>query len=251
MEPFEETEFFVQLPLGDRGDFNEMLYDNEKQGGVARNPRLSEAFRDVLNDCNLVDAGFTGRKFTWFKNKKDPASMRERLDRFIFNTTFCDCLSHHKVSHLNLHFSDHRPIVIEFDWKSRYRKKKTRLNFYKYEESWLKVEGCKDVGDCWGKHGIVDRNNINVCVQNCLRRLHGWNKQRLNGTIQGAIDRKEKEIENLSKSLTNCRSPEILNAELDLEDLLSEEEKFWKIRSREDWLLAGIKIPSGFTKEPI
>lgn len=34
------------------GDFNEVLFDDEKEGGAARNPRQFEAFRDALNHCD-------------------------------------------------------------------------------------------------------------------------------------------------------------------------------------------------------
>lgn len=68
--------------------------------------------------------------------------------------------------------------------------------------------------------------NINECVQICMRKLHGWNKKRLNGIIHGAIERKEKEIYGLCRRLSNCRSPEIIKAEIELEGLLEEEEMF-------------------------
>ncbi|XVF77534.1 hypothetical protein PTKIN_Ptkin14bG0052500 [Pterospermum kingtungense] len=47
------------------GDFNEILFDHEKSGSVARNEAQMEAFRGALDYCGLVDIGFTGPWFTW------------------------------------------------------------------------------------------------------------------------------------------------------------------------------------------
>lgn len=46
------------------GDFNEILYSNEKLGEADREAKQMEAFRDSLNRCGLVDLGFVGQKFT-------------------------------------------------------------------------------------------------------------------------------------------------------------------------------------------
>jgi len=41
------------------GDFNEILYNSEKEGGRPRTQRQMQAFHDVLSDCELNDMGFT------------------------------------------------------------------------------------------------------------------------------------------------------------------------------------------------
>ncbi|KAH1056048.1 hypothetical protein J1N35_034113 [Gossypium stocksii] len=47
------------------GDFNEILYGFEKKGGIPRDERRMELFRNVLADCDLADVGYSGRWFTW------------------------------------------------------------------------------------------------------------------------------------------------------------------------------------------
>ncbi|KAK3198418.1 hypothetical protein Dsin_021833 [Dipteronia sinensis] len=64
------------LPWVCMGDFNEIMCDDEKIGGVIKNWRSMTEFREALKDCNLEDMGFIG------PNKRDGgASVMERLDR--------------------------------------------------------------------------------------------------------------------------------------------------------------------------
>ncbi|KAL0361134.1 UNVERIFIED_CONTAM: hypothetical protein Sradi_3797900 [Sesamum radiatum] len=63
------------------GDFNEILYQQEKQGVSARALWQISAFRDCLSDCNLHDLGYQGSWFTWCNRWESPRTVRERLDR--------------------------------------------------------------------------------------------------------------------------------------------------------------------------
>lgn len=46
------------------GDFNEIMFNYEKQGGVARSQACMQQFRDALAFCELHDLGFKGDIFT-------------------------------------------------------------------------------------------------------------------------------------------------------------------------------------------
>lgn len=71
-------------------------------------------------------------------------------------------------------------------------------------------------------------------IEVCLKQLLSWNKDRLKGSIQQAIERKMTEIEILKKDDNSWNM--LKTAEKYLEELLEEEERYWKQRSREDWL---------------
>lgn len=49
-------------------DFIEITWLNEKKGGRLRPYNQMKKFWDVLDECSLMDLGFMGSKFTWFKN---------------------------------------------------------------------------------------------------------------------------------------------------------------------------------------
>ena len=57
-----------QLPWCCLGDFNEVAKLEEMHGRHRRPDRQMQAFRNVLDDCGLVDLGFNGFPFTWCNN---------------------------------------------------------------------------------------------------------------------------------------------------------------------------------------
>ena len=50
------------------GDFNEILFVAEKEGGPAWTQCCMNAFRRTLEGCALDDLGFVGDPFTWRNN---------------------------------------------------------------------------------------------------------------------------------------------------------------------------------------
>lgn len=52
-----------KLPCVCIGDFNEVLYSFEKQGGVPKAQIQMDHFRDAFKFCNLNDLGFEGDIF--------------------------------------------------------------------------------------------------------------------------------------------------------------------------------------------
>jgi hypothetical protein len=57
------------LPWLILGDFNEIMFSHEKEGGNQRPAAFMQAFRDALMDCDLEDLGFQGEKFTWKRGR--------------------------------------------------------------------------------------------------------------------------------------------------------------------------------------
>ena len=60
------------------GDFNEILYPSEKEGGMARPLGMMREFRECLMDCRLEDLGYKGDLFTWKRGE-----IRERVNVLI------------------------------------------------------------------------------------------------------------------------------------------------------------------------
>ena len=102
-------------------------------------------FRDVLDECGLMDLGYTGDKFTW-RGKRAGGLVLERLDRAIASNEWLSCFPGTKVQHLLTHSSDHKAILIKLDGIT------LRLNRpFKFEQMWLREGGCSDtMVKVWG-----------------------------------------------------------------------------------------------------
>ena len=93
------------------GDFNEILYSSEKEGGNARPNGMMKDFRDCLAECGLDDMGFIGDPFTWRRGE-----IRERLDRAVCNVQWAHKFPRAAVINENHVHSDHRPLVLDMDY---------------------------------------------------------------------------------------------------------------------------------------
>lgn len=75
-----ELKYIGDMPWMVIGDMNEIMYFFEKEGGNKRPTHFMQAFKDVVDECNLSDYGFIGDEFTWHR-----ALIGERLDRALVN----------------------------------------------------------------------------------------------------------------------------------------------------------------------
>lgn len=55
----------LHLPWLCAGDFNEILFQHEKEGGCVRPQAQIDRFREAIEFCELQDLGFEGDVFTW------------------------------------------------------------------------------------------------------------------------------------------------------------------------------------------
>jgi hypothetical protein len=90
------------------GDFNEILFSHEKEGGNVRPHHYMDAFRNSLMDCGLEDIGFSGEIFTWKRGR-----IRERLDRAVANGDWLQLHPGATLAHLEYTKSDHRPLLLD------------------------------------------------------------------------------------------------------------------------------------------
>ena len=103
----------VSLPWVLLGDFNDMLSNDEKMGGLPVNRYRMTAFRNCMDRCCLMDLGFHGPRFTW--TTKSPIwqnNIKERLDRGLGNTDWKLLFPAAEIHHLPRVKSDHCPIML-------------------------------------------------------------------------------------------------------------------------------------------
>ena len=96
------------------GDFNEIVYESEKEGGSSRLRRQMKNFSETINWCGLTDLGYVGLSFTWLYQRADGFQIRERLDRALASVEWGRRFQDAKLYHLTCSASDHFSLALHF-----------------------------------------------------------------------------------------------------------------------------------------
>lgn len=83
------------------------FYRQKKRGGSNSKSYGNRDFNSFMSDTALVDMGFVGPNFTWFRG-----TISERLDRGLCNIQWRLTFPESFVRHLPRTKSDHRPILL-------------------------------------------------------------------------------------------------------------------------------------------
>ncbi|XP_040956169.1 uncharacterized protein [Gossypium hirsutum] len=232
------------------GDFNEILYSFEKKGGLPRKERRMEAFRKALEDCRLVDLGFSGRRFTWERGNLPETNIQKRLDRGVATERWSDLFLNFLIQHLPHSFSDHCPLLIDTDHNVR----RIADQRFRFEAWWILEETFLDVttsiwenstGDLMQKLGNLKRGLQRWSVQ--LQQNKRMTKEVLLSKLETLLDADRSE-ENLA---------EIIDTKIHLNLEIEKDESYWEQRARINWLKMGdrntnnVKLNARFTKEEI
>ncbi|KAK3222272.1 hypothetical protein Dsin_009297 [Dipteronia sinensis] len=168
------------LPWLCTGDFNEIICDSEKASGIQRSRAQMEAFREVINDCDLDDLGYSGPAFTWCNKRGDGEMVQERLDRGLCNYQWKEIFKDTTVSHLEFWKSDHRPILIDINpMNNQCAPVVGNRRRFHFEESLADSKDCVAlIGSLWGKGGSAsDMHGVVGDIKKCYVQLGRWNSR--------------------------------------------------------------------------
>lgn len=226
---------------GDRfliaGDFNDILSNEEKWGGVVREERSFRNFKDFIDQNNLVDIGYDGQPWTWSNHWNDEGEIRQRLDRGLCSMGWFQVFEQARCQHLTTLASDHSMLMIDTIPATDRHKKR----FY-FDKRWLQKEGVHQVIErAWNIEEQGSRMfKITKKIRNCRIELLKWRN-----SFQANSRSK---IQDLKKELEEARISESANRWQNLNDIkdklstaYKEEEHFWRQKSRISWLREGDK----------
>lgn len=100
------------LPWIIAGDFNEVLLDEEKFGGRPICISRTLKFQDCLNNCGMIDLGFSSPWFTWTNWQLLPHLVQERIDRAFINADWNILYPEACIKHLEWSHLDHSPVLL-------------------------------------------------------------------------------------------------------------------------------------------
>ncbi|CAN1132549.1 Transposon TX1 uncharacterized 149 kDa protein [Linum perenne] len=212
------------------GDFNTLMSNEEKEGGLDLSYEALEPFNDFIFNNGLMDMGFKGQKFTWTNCRQDEDEIKERLDRALCNVEWRRMYENAILFHEPIIGSDHAPLRLEL--YGEYHRKKTPFRF---DTRWLELPSCTEViEEEWGRY-----ENCHMKLKSVSRSLIKWSKENV-GNAAYNIRRLQEEV----SALTNMpRSAQVIERERELLQSLKEEwsreEQFWSQKARKNWLNHG------------
>uniref|UniRef100_A0A803NSM4 Reverse transcriptase domain-containing protein n=1 Tax=Cannabis sativa TaxID=3483 RepID=A0A803NSM4_CANSA len=228
------------FPLLLMGDLNGTLKDGENlnYANASNTTRYSFDLRIMVHRTGLVDLGYTGVKFTWFKKSMDPSVgsslKRARLDRAMASTDWRVDWPNAIVSHLTATSSDHNPILLD----TLGGKFCTKPQF-KYEMMWE-----RDPRVFWVvKRAWIEKGhqhpmvNLYRKIKHTKDHLTKWNKEQFK-KLSIQINEARETLKSIEEA-KNFDEKAHSNARADLEERLRREEIFWRQKSRVAWLKDG------------
>ncbi|CAN1153186.1 LINE-1 retrotransposable element ORF2 protein [Linum perenne] len=209
-----------------------MVDSSEKVGGARFNAAKAQEFRDWIASCRLIDNGFTGPKFTWFRG-----NIRERLDRSLCNGEWLDLFPSSITFHLERLKSDHRPILVRLsDEETQVR----TIRPFRFNAAWLSHDDFKPMLD----RSWQARKDLCVSLQVLEEDCRKWNTD-----VFGNIFIRKRKLSNRLRWLegknAHGNNPRFVAEEMEvrteLEKTLWQEEMLWLQKSRVKWNLEGDK----------
>lgn len=92
------------------GDFNSILYIEEKRGGSSLSTSICPNFNSWFHANHIVDLQFSGPSYIWTRE-----NLSKRLDHAMSNQEWLLKFNNYSVTHLPRVESDHMPILVRFE----------------------------------------------------------------------------------------------------------------------------------------
>jgi hypothetical protein len=187
----------VDLPWLAAGDFNEILFQHEKEGACPRSQAQMDRFQDAIVDCELQDLGFEGDVFTWRNHhQRVEGYVRERLDRALANMAWRNHFPTVQVVNGDPRHSDHRPVIVLTERKE-VGGPRSGKPFY-FEAAWLEEDNCGEVVLEGWESGVTEGlDKVAHLVRRVAVGLSSWNSN-----VLGEWEERRKK---LRRELESCR----------------------------------------------
>ncbi|XP_056694850.1 uncharacterized protein [Spinacia oleracea] len=153
------------------GDFNETRTMDERHGvGGSEMQRRCINFSNWMESNGLIDLGFSGPRYTWFRGDTPSTFKAARLDRFMANEEWHLKFEDAAVKHLPKACSDHCPIILS---TNGFAPIPMVLKPFRFQAAWLTHEKFEEfISANWN-------NSVPLIpfLAEFSSRLNVWNKE--------------------------------------------------------------------------
>ncbi|XP_065617380.1 uncharacterized protein LOC136062356 [Quercus suber] len=234
----EEVEVFVlsatEQEIHATVKFNEVLYGEDKLGGRRININKALDFKECLDNCNLLDLGFSGLKFTWSNSRQVPDLILECIDHCFANPNWRLLLPEASVTHLLKVFSDHCSVLFELSFPPPVGQNRP----FRFQTMWIHHPNFPNVvRKAWELEV-----NLVVAIKKFTESAKQWNRS-VFGNLFTRKRRVLAKLYGVQKALTNGPTQSLVQLESDLAGeysvIMQQEEEYWVLKSRLNWVSYG------------
>ncbi|XP_074352491.1 uncharacterized protein LOC141691620 [Apium graveolens] len=220
------------LPWCIFGDFNDLLSVTDKEGTIPHPSSLLDGFRGVIDDCSLTELGLEGGKFTWERGRGTSDWVREKLDRAFAEYSWWQKFPLCNLSTWHVTYSDHDPIMVDL-----YNVPRSIRKFrFKFENVWLEEASFrKEVTDYWLDLPPVHILPKLISVSSFMAK---WGKNFFH-KFRDKVRKQKEELADLVDRTDEMGVRQYFLARDRLNELLLNEEVYWKQRAKSFWLAEG------------
>ncbi|KAH0638863.1 hypothetical protein KY285_035449 [Solanum tuberosum] len=238
-DTLEDATMNTAIPWMVGGDFNTIVDESEKLGGLPVTQNEISDFAQCICACALTELNFTGSCYTWWNGRIEEASIFKRLDRVFGNNEFFSLLPNSETHHLIRQGSDHAPLHVICNTIQDQASKLFRfLNFWTKHKDFSGL-----VEEVWCENVTGSPFSI---VQTKLKRLKAvlskWSRTTFGNifqqiaTLEDVVRVNETQLE-ISPTEVNKAILSKSNAEL--KRYLKIEEEYWKQKAGMKWFRDG------------
>ncbi|XP_075669007.1 uncharacterized protein LOC142638831 [Castanea sativa] len=212
------------------GDFNEILCENDKLGGRQMNLNRALDFKSCLDDCNFLDLGFSGPKFTWLNRRQISDLILERIDRCFANPAWRTLYLEASVTYLPRDFPDHCLVLLELTRPPPTATEKP----FRFHTMWMHHPDFPNVvRKTWEPNP-----NLQTAVKSFVDNAKQWNKS-VFGNIFARKKRVLARLNEAQKALSNGPNCFLIHLERSLIEeynlIMQQEEEYWALKYRLNW----------------
>ncbi|KAG7534112.1 Reverse transcriptase domain [Arabidopsis thaliana x Arabidopsis arenosa] len=222
------------------GDFNEILSNSEKIGGPLREEWTFRDFRNMVANCDLVDMRSRGDRFSWV-GERHSHTVKCCLDRVFINSAMAASFPNAETEFLDFTGSDHKPIVVHINDSTPYRHRP-----FRFDKRLVDIPEFKQVV----KEGWNIRNNLQTVaiterIRSCRKAMASL-KHRSNLNAEVRIRTLQTRLNRSMESTVRAERQQIPQIQEALARAYDDEEKYWKQKSRNQWMKEGDRNTSYF-----
>ncbi|XP_074347087.1 uncharacterized protein LOC141685909 [Apium graveolens] len=220
------------LPWLIMGDFNDLMYESDKQGNVPHPNYLLNGFRETITDRHLSEIDLCGGNFTWEKSRGSTNWVGEKLDRGFASSSWWTKFPLCNLRVIQTSHSDHDPINLVL-LKVDISKQKFQFRF---ENMWLKESSfVAEVTEAWKN---IPAYHLLPKLIEVSSFMDKWGRKFFH-KFREKVKEQKRIMDDLVDRLDDDSMQAYRTAKGNLNDLLYQEEAYWKQRAKMFWLTEG------------